>query len=184
MLTVTREKFLQEASFYNALAAAKPGDRLVLIRMPKEISAVDLDGQILKSSIESSASDENDDRVLGNFTIKPKTQSKNRSASASSTNYIVKSSRKSLRVNSIGLTQPVASSSLSSEQKMRLGGRSFDEFWNVNLGVPVEDTPIKKIAKIVKKRAEAPLVEQPKNLRMRLLPFSPPSNTDANDKKK
>ena len=67
---------------------------------------------------------------------------------------------------------------------MRLGGRTFDEFWSVNLGVTVEDTPMKKISKIVKRRAEAPLVEQPKNLRMRILPFSTPSthNNTSNNK--
>lgn len=172
---VTREKFLQEASFYNALSAAKPGDRLVLVRMPKELCAADLDGQILKGVEEGEGDGE--DRMLGSFSTKPKSHNKNRnSSSASSTNYVVKSSRKSLRVNSFGLTQPVTTAGLSSEQKMRLGGRVFDEFWSVNLGVPVEDTPMKKISKIVKRRAEAPLVEQPKNLRMRLLPFSTPSS--------
>ena len=193
---VSRETFLQQASFYSALSSARPDDKIVLIRLPKEMCAADLDGQ----SIEDVTGEE-EEKVLGKISIKLKSKSRghhlSRSTSSSSissilstksasstsnvpsTSYTIKSSNRNLKVNSLAITQPPtaatsASASLSSAQQMRLG-KQFDEFWSVNLGVEVEETPMKKITKVVKKRAESPLVEQPKNLKMRLLPFSTPN---------
>lgn len=185
MNPVSRETFLQEASFYSALSSARPDDKIVLIRLPKEMCAADLDGQSITCT-----DIEGEEEVIGKISVK--LRSKNRghlsrslssssvssatTATSSAASYTIKSSRRNLRVNSLAMTQPASPSavSLSSPQQMRLG-KQFDEFWSVNLGVEVEDTPMKKITKVVKKRAESPLVEQPKNLRMRLLPFSTPN---------
>lgn len=181
MSPVSRETFLHNALFYSALSSLRPDDKIVLIRMPKEMCASDLDGQSLKC-FDSEKGEKEDEKVIGNISVNLKSKNKsfprsssNKSTSVSSA-YTIKSSRRNLKVNSLAITSPSASSStsLASTQQMRLG-RQFDEFWNVNLGVEVEATPIKKISKIVKKRAEAPLVEQPRNLRMRLLPFSTPN---------
>lgn len=176
---VSRETFLQEASFYSALSRARPDDKIVLIRIPKEMSAADLDGQsLLESEIDSKDEDE---KTIGKFSVKLRSKNKRPAgsvpSSVGSSSYTIKSSRRNLRVNSLALTQPPSSAAapLASTQQLRLA-KSFDEFWCVNLGVEVDEIPMKKISKVVKKRAEAPLVEQPRNLRMRLLPFSTPSN--------
>lgn len=176
---VSRETFLQQASFYSALSRARPDDKIVLIRMPKEMSAADLDGQ---SFLEAGDVDDEveEEKTIGKISVKLRSKGKRSTTgtSASSSSYTIKSSRRNLRVNSLALTQPPSSSSaapLASTQQVRLSKR-FDDFWCVNLGVEVDDIPTKKISKVVKKRAEAPLVEQPRNLRMRLLPFSTPSN--------
>lgn len=197
MNPVSRETFLQQGAFYSALSSARPDDKIVLIRLPKEMCAADLDGQSINyENVKENAEEE---KVIGNISVKLRSKNKghfSRSNSSSSitsnlsskssfssgnssvpsTSYIIKSSNRNLRVNSLAITQPFTSvtSSLSSSQQMRLG-KEFDEFWSVNLGVEVEETPIKKISKVVKKRAEGALVEQPKNLRMRLLPFSTPN---------
>ena len=174
---VSRETFLQQASFYSALSRARPDDKIVLIRMPKEMSAADLDGQ---SVLEAGDVDDEEEKTIGKISVKLRSKGKRSTTdtSASSSSYTIKSSRRNLRVNSLALTQPPSSSSaapLASTQQVRLSKR-FDDFWCVSLGVEVDDIPMKKITKVVKKRAEAPLVEQPRNLRMRLLPFSTPSN--------
>lgn len=173
---VSRETFLQQASFYSALASVRPDDKIVLIRLPQEMCAADLDGQSV-SCLEDAVANkvEDEEEVIGNISVKVRSKRSSSSSKASSA-YTIKSSRRNLKVNSLAITTPSTSSStsLSSTQKLRLG-RQFDEFWSVNLGVDVEATPMKKITKIVKKRAETPLVEQPKNLRMRLLPFSTPN---------
>lgn len=178
---VSRETFLQQASFYSALSRARPDDKIVLIRIPKEMSAADLDGQsVLESEV---APNEEDERTIGKISVKLRSKAKRPAGSvssiSSSSSYTIKSSRRNLRVNSLALTQPPSSSNaapLASTQQLRLG-KAFDDFWCVNLGVEVDEIPIKKISKVVKKRAESPLVEQPRNLRMRLLPFStPPGN--------
>ena len=197
MNPVSRETFLQQAAFYSALSSARPDDKIVLIRLPKEMCAADLDGQSI--NYENSKENSEEEKAIGNISVKLRSKNKgnfSRSSSSSSiasnlslkssfnsgnlivpsTFYTIKSSNRNLKVNSLAITQPATStsSSLSSSQQMRLG-KEFDEFWSVNLGVEVEETPIKKISKVVKKRAESPLVEQPKNLRMRLLPFSTPN---------
>lgn len=196
MNPVSRETFLQQASFYSALSSARLDDKIVLIRLPKEMCAADLDGQSVDCVDKIDGEEE---KVIGKISVKLRSKTRghhnlSRSASTSSissnvsskssslsssvpsSSYIIKSSNRNLKVNSLALTQPAtsATSSLSASQQMRLG-KGFDEFWCVNLGVEVEDTPMKKISKVVKKRAESPLVEQPKNLRMRLLPFSTPN---------
>lgn len=165
----------------------RPEDKLVLIRMPKEMCAADLDGQSVNVSTneESGRFDQEEEEVIGKISVKLRSKnrsssaisksSKNTAAASSSTAYTIRSSRRNLKVNSVAIATPSpVSGSLASTQQMRLG-RQFDDFWSVNLGVEVEATPMKKIAKIVKKRAEVPLVEQPRNLRMRLLPFSTPN---------
>ena len=198
MNPVSRETFLQQAAFYSALSSAHPDDKIVLIRIPKEMCAADLDGQSI--NYENAKENSEEEKAIGNISVKLRSKNKvifSRSSSSSSitsnlsskssfnsgnsnvvpsTSYTIKSSNRNLKVNSLAITQPAtsASSSLSSSQQMRLG-KEFDEFWSVNLGVEVEETPMKKISKVVKKRAESPLVEQPKNLRMRLLPFSTPN---------
>lgn len=191
MNPVSRETFLQQASFYSALSSARPDDKIVLIRLPKEMCAADLDGQSVDCADKI---DTEEEKVIGKISVKLRSKTRghhiSRSASTTSINstvssktsvpsssYAIKSSHRNLKVNSLALTQPASSAaglSLSASQQMRLG-KGFDEFWSVNLGVEVEDTPMKKISKVVKKRAECPLVEQPKNLRMRLLPFSTPN---------
>ena len=178
MSIISRETFLQQAAFYSALSSSRPDDKLVLIRLPKEMCAADLDGQSITTDFDTSA----EEKVIGNVSVKLRSKirghhnSNNNSKTINSASYTVKSSNRNLKVNSLAITQPASgsSSSLASAQQMRLG-KSFDEFWSVNLGVEVDEIPIKKISKVVKKRAERPLVEQPKNLRMRLLPFSTPS---------
>ena len=197
MNPVSRETFLQQAAFYSALSSARPDDKIVLIRLPKEMCAADLDGQSI--NYENAKENSEEEKAIGNISVKLRSKNKgnfSRSSSSSSiasnlslkssfnsgnlivpsTFYTIKSSNRNLKVNSLAITQPATStsSSLSSSQQMRLG-KEFDEFWSVNLGVEVEETPMKKISKVVKKRAESPLVEQPKNLRMRLLPFSTPN---------
>jgi hypothetical protein len=193
MNPVSRETFLQQAAFYSALSSAHPDDKIVLIRLPKEMCAADLDGQSINCAVNG---DTEEEKVVGNISVKLRSKTRghhlSRSASTSSiisnvsskslssgipsTSYTIKSSNRNLKVNSLALTQPATSAglSLSSTQQMRLA-KGFDEFWSVNLGVEVEETPMKKISKVVKKRAESPLVAQPKNLRMRLLPFSTPN---------
>jgi hypothetical protein len=193
MNPVSRETFLQQAAFYSALSSAHPDDKIVLIRLPKEMCAADLDGQSINCAVNG---DTEEEKVVGNISVKLRSKTRghhlSRSASTSSitsnvsskslssgipsTSYTIKSSNRNLKVNSLALTQPATSAglSLSSAQQMRLS-KGFDEFWSVNLGVEVEETPMKKISKVVKKRAESPLVAQPKNLRMRLLPFSTPN---------
>lgn len=175
---VSRETFLQQASFYSALSQARPDDKLVLIRLPKEMCAADLDGQSV-SGLDGGVA-EDAERTVGKISVKLRSMIRGHkrldSTSVPSSSYTIKSSRNNLKVNSLAFTQPSSTSSsapLASAQQMRLG-KSFDEFWNVNLGVEVDAIPIVKISKIVKKRAERPLVEQPKNLRMRLLPFNTP----------
>lgn len=176
---VSRETFLQEASFYSALSSTRPDDKIVLIRLPREMCAADLDGQSISLASEDTANEE-EEPVIGKISVKLRSKSKGRLPKSSKTainssSYTIRSSRRNLQVNSLALIQPAPSSStLAAPQQLRLSER-FDDFWSVNLGVEVEDTPMKKIAKVVKKRAEAPLVEQPKNLRMRLLPFSSPN---------
>lgn len=177
---VSRETFLQQASFYSALSRARPDDKIVLIRMPKEMSAADLDGQSVLEAGDVEDEVEEEEKTIGKISVKLRSKGKRSTSgtSASSSSYTIKSSRRNLRVNSLALTQPPSSSSaapLASTQQVRLS-KQFDDFWCVNLGVEVDDIPMKKISKVVKKRAEAPLVEQPRNLRMRLLPFSTPSN--------
>lgn len=177
---VSRETFLQQASFYSALSRARPDDKIVLIRMPKEMSAADLDGQSVLEAGDVDDEVEEEEKTIGKISVKLRSKGKRSTSgtSASSSSYTIKSSRRNLRVNSLALTQPPSSSSaapLASTQQVRLSKR-FDDFWCVNLGVEVDDIPMKKISKVVKKRAEAPLVEQPRNLRMRLLPFSTLSN--------
>lgn len=165
---VSRETFLQQASFYSALSSARPDDKLVLIRLPKEMCAADLDGQSVSES------------EGGKISVRLRSKIRGHSTSASSvpsSAYTIKSSSNDLKVNSLAILQPAPNSSstpLASAQQLRLG-KPFDAFWSVNLGVEVDQVPMKKILKVVKKRAEKPLVEQPKNLRMRLLPFSTPS---------
>lgn len=197
MNPVSRETFLQQAAFYSALSSTRPDDKIVLIRLPKEMCAADLDGQSINyENVKESAEEE---KAIGNISVKLRSKSKghfSRSSSSSSitsnlsskspftsgnssvpsASYTIKSSNRNLKANSLAMTQPAtsAASSLSSSQQMQVG-KEFDEFWSVNLGVEVEETPMKKISKVVKKRAESPLVEQPKNLRMRLLPFSTPN---------
>lgn len=172
---VSRETFLQQASFYSAFSTARPDDKLILIRLPKEMSAADLDGQSI-SGIDAGENEDGDERIVGKISVNLKSKAKAHKRSVSSSSYTIKSSRTNLKVNSLAITQPSTTSSstpLASAQQMRLG-KSFNEFWSVNLGVEVDEIPIKKISKVVKKRAEKPLVEQPKNLRMRLLPFNTP----------
>jgi hypothetical protein len=171
-IPVSRETFLQEASFYSTLSAAHSGDRVILIRLPAELDASDFDGQVLKS-IDFTDDDSEEDQLIGKMVVNSgaKTDSSEKS-------YSVKRTKRNLKTNIMSLLEPQQQTlkpSLSAVQQMRLG-RGFDEFWSVNLGVEVDAVPIKKIGKVVKKRAEAPLVEQPRNLRMRLLPFSTPSS--------
>ena len=170
---VSRETFLQEASFYSALSMMHPDDKIVLIRLPNELGASDLDGQILESFENETQVDE---RMIGSLKVFKK--SKAHSSSTTETSYSVTRSNRNLKVNSVAMMQPAktANLSLASAQQMQLG-KAFDQFWSVNLGVNVDSVPIKRISKVVKKRAETPLVEQPRNLRIRLLPFSTPSSS-------
>ena len=178
---VTRETFLQQASIYSTLSASHRDDKLVLIRLPKELSAADLDGQMVELS-GGGSEDIIEEGVIGKMTLDLKSKTRaslSRSNSKASNLYTLKSSRRNLKVSSLAITQPSPNvSSLAAPQQMRIG-RSFDEFWSLNLGVEVGATPMKKISKIVKKRSELPLLEQPKNLRMRLLPFNTPTTTTS-----
>ena len=177
LIPVSRETFLQQASFYSALSRARPDDKLVLIRLPKEMSAIDLDGQTVLETGDAEEGNE-EEKTIGKISVKLRSKSKRSVSSVPSTSYTINSSRRNLRVNSLVLAQPPSSSAaapLASTQQLRLG-KGFDGFWSVNLGVEVDEIPMKKISKVVKKRTEAPLVEQPRNLRMRILPFSTPSN--------
>ena len=111
---VSRETFLQQASFYSALSRARLDDKIVLIRMPKEMSAADLDGQsVLEAGDVDDEVEEEEEKTIGKISVKLRSKGKRSTtgASASSSSYTIKSSRRNLRVNSLALTQPPSSSS-------------------------------------------------------------------------
>ena len=170
-LPVSREAFLESGSFYNQLAAKSADEKLVLIRLPAELSAADLDFQSIQVG-------EDVNQVSSVFTInnsnnnKESTRPVRKSVRLTNT-YAIRASPQDHRVSAICLAQPVAASALNEAQRLRLS-RAFDAVWTVGAHVDVRPPPMSRIKKAVQKRAAKPLVEQPKNLRMRLLPFSTP----------
>lgn len=178
-IPVSRESFLEtESSFYSALATKRPEDKLVLIRLPAELSAADLDFQGINANPEETA----DQGLLGTFTVNEDSK-KDKSLNGASvrrsprliSTYAIRVSSKDRSVSALTLAEPLSSGNLSSTQRVRLN-RAFDAVWTVNSHVQVSLPPLPRIRKAVAKRAERPLVEQPKNLKMRLLPFSTPSH--------
>jgi hypothetical protein len=164
---------LESSSFYTAFAAKRPDEKLVLIRLPAELTAADLDFQ-------SIAVGEDVSQVSTVFTVNSSEQSKqpnNRPARKSprlTNTYSIRASAQDRQVSAVCLAQPLAASSMTDVQRVRLN-RAFDAVWTVGAHVDVRPPPMSRIKKAVQKRASKPLVEQPKNLRMRLLPFSTPS---------
>lgn len=180
---VTRESFLEASCFYTALASKGPEDKLVLIRLPAEISASDLDFQSVQL-------DQDLNQVSGIFNLNNADGNNNNSkitqnSSSRSTmrrsprlcnTYSIRASPKDLQVSALSLAEPLSAGVLADTQRVRLS-RTFDAFWTVGAHVDVPLPPISRIKKAVQKRAAKPLVEQPKNLRMRLLPFSTPRSS-------
>ncbi len=170
---VSREKFLESSSFYTEFCKKTAKEKLVLIRLPAELSAADLDFQSVEVG-------EDVNQVAAVFTInsdksKQPTGRPVRKSPRLTNTYAIRASPQDQQVSAVCLAQPLAAASLSEPQRVRLS-RTFDAVWTVGVHVNVQPPPMSRIKKAVQKRAAKPLVEQPKNLKMRLLPFSTPKS--------
>lgn len=169
---VTREAFLEASSFYTALASKRPDEKLVLIRLPAELSASGLDFQSVQVSDDAT-------HVSGLLTVnaesktQPQTGRPVRKSPRLSNTYSIRASLQDRQVSAMSLAKPQSSAALADSQRVRLS-RAFDAVWTVGVHVDVSEPPMARIRKAIQKRAAKSLVEQPKNLRMRLLPFSTP----------
>lgn len=188
---VSRESFLEDSSFYTALASKRPGDKLVLIRLPSELQTEELHGCLLEMHDDTVWTQ--DETVLGRVRVEEPRNTESVSGGSALTaamrdrmgrgrvsktrmarSFVLRSSHEDKKASVLALAQPVSAvGSLQDPQMMRTHC-GFDAMWTVGLDVAIPAVNSQRVEAAVRQRVERPLVEQPRGLRMRLLPFSTP----------
>jgi hypothetical protein len=187
---VTAEALASASTFYSALSERKKrGDRLVLIRMPADVSVGDMAGCVLENLSRDSASA---GTVLGRFskrkgkpadalTLSVHTDKAiSNTSNAASTTYAIARNALDSQLTSVALAAPMGVQTVGTDAvTMGVVPGAFDDVWSVCLDVSVPDPDFEAIERRVQKRKCEPLVAQPQNLRMRVSAVSTPSTRKA-----